>query len=199
MPHSREQIILRAQDAVRKILAMLGNTRVVPEFVDAYAAKYGRAGLKSSPLRYRELVTTITRESLIAITAKINAELPRRLTGRRSAMLRDADAQAAEVFREEYYLALAKALKWTPGELEEFYGDAELYAQMALRAAGPGKLSTRARASSASAADSPFLDRCALLLDPSLLEKARLEAAKLLADLDRSAEKILAAAFKGKS
>lgn len=196
MPPSREQLILRAQGTVRKILAMLGNTRMVPEFVDAYAVKYDRAGLKSSPLRYRELVTTITRESLVAITAKVNSELPRRLTGRKSPLLRAGDAQAAEVFREEYYLALAKALKWTPADLEEFYGDAELYAQMALRGAGPGKLSTRASGRAASKADSPFLDRCALLLDPSLLEKARIEATKLLADLDRSAEKILAAAFK---
>lgn len=196
MPPSREQLILRAQDMVRKTLAMLGNTRLVPEFVDAYAVKYERAGLKSSPLRYRELITTITRESLVAITAKVNSDLPRRLTGRKAAVLRARDAQAAEVFREEYYLALAKALKWTPGELEEFYGDAELYAQMALRAGGTSPPRSGARAGTA---DSPFLDRCALLLDPSLLEKARLEAAKLLGDLERSTEKILASVFKRSS
>jgi hypothetical protein len=198
MSFSREELIEKAGATVTRMLNELATARVVPRFVDQYAREADRRGLRASPLRYRELQQTLTREALVAMSAKVEAELPRRLTGRKGALLRGNEAEAAEAFREEFYARLAQAVGWTTSEAEEFRRDVALCAQMAARlsanAAARGSLRSR-RAE----VGGPFVDRCALLLDPSMLEKARQAAAQFLAGLDQSAEKILAVVFRRKN
>jgi hypothetical protein len=97
------------------------------------------------------------------------AVLPRRGTelARQSA----AEAAALNLFREEFFSALGQALRWTQAEFEEFARDYDLY-----ESAGGGR-NASARGGKA-AASGPFVDRCGLLLDPSMLEQARRAAGK---------------------
>jgi hypothetical protein len=103
-----------------------------------------------------------------------NATLPMRGTeiARQSA----AEAAALNLFREEFFSALGQALRWTPAEFEEFARDYDLY-----ESAGGGR-NVSARSGKA-AASGPFVDRCGLLLDPSMLEQARRAAGKFEAQL----------------
>jgi len=98
-----------------------------------------------------------------------HSTLPKRGTeiARQSA----AEAAALNLFREEFFAALGQALRWTHADFEEFARDYDLY-----EAAGAhGDDSARgARA----AASGPFVDRCGLLIDPSMLEQARRAAGK---------------------
>ncbi len=194
MPRSSQQIALLAQETVRALLRYLVAQRPIEEFVQRYAATFQRQGLLESPFRHRELVTTLTREALVAITAQVNADIPRRLLDHKGPAT-PADEKQFETFREEYYLELARAMHWTPLELEEFWGDVELHAQMNSPAA-PGRPGGPWRAKQQKAAAGPFADRCALLLDPSLLEKARQSAAALLEHLQAATEKTLTAVFR---
>lgn len=197
MPRSPQQIALLAQETVRALLRYLVSARPIEEFVERYAVAFQRQGLLESPFRHRELITTLTREALVAITARVNTEMPRRLMERKGAST-EAEEKQFETFREEFYLELARAMHWTPLELEEFWGDVELYAQMGPPAAGlrgGAANSVRSKPKKAPVAG-PFADRCALLLDPSLLEKARQSAVALHAQLETATEKTLTAVFR---
>ena len=180
----------RGRDLALRLRAALDEQRLVSRFVDAYAKKYERAGLKESPLRYRELLVTLTREAWLALAARAESRLPPKISGRRGA-LRPSEAEAAGVFREAFLGEVGRLLQWIPSDREEFHRDLQLYAHIAARQPHPA----RAKRSSA-AVEGAFVDRCALLLDPSLLEKARKAAGRFHLELEDLADKALQAIFR---
>lgn len=190
MKYGNEQVAFQARETVEKMLAALQRDQLVSGFVDGYVARYDRTGLKASRLRYRELLTTLTRESLLAMAAAMLAALPRYLAGRKTSILRGASALAVDRFRLEFLESLAREREWTAADAEEFRRDLELYAHIAARQPWPVKPRKPDERVSG-----PFVDRCALLLDPSLLEKAQQAAGEFQAELERATQKILAAVF----
>lgn len=202
--------------AAAAVLAQLESERVVAGFVDGYARQHGRRELKASPLRYRELMILLTRESLVAIAACLQTELPRRFSGRGRRPPSAEVTQAADAFLQAFAETIAAALRWTPGEVAEFASDVALYGRMAALAArraapappargrpsagrGGGKGATlllRSRAREQPLG--PFADRCAMLLDPSLMEKARAAAGALHGTLERIAVASLSKALRTK-
>jgi len=190
MARNAERMESRGREAVHRLREALEEQRLVARFVDAYVAAQNRSGLKESPLRYRELLTTIHRESWLALAAKIELLLPGKISRRQKALLRGAEAEAADAFREAFLDELGKTLLLPAGEREELRRDLILYGQIAARL--PPSAPTRR---TANAAQGAFVDRCALLLDPSLLEKARQAAARFLFDLETLAEKTLELVF----
>ena len=185
------QFDFRGREVARRLRALLAERKLVERFVDGYAAAHGRAGLKASPLRYRELLITIGREAWLALAARVDALLPGKISRRKVPLLRGPEAEAAEAFRQALLDEVGKGLHWMPSDREEFAHDLILYAQIAARR--PQWMRTRR---SAVPAEGAFVDRCALLLDPSLLEKARLAAAKFLAELESLAEVTLTEVFR---
>lgn len=185
------QFEFRGRETVRRLRASLVQQRLVERFVDSYVAANDRAGLKASALRYRELLTTLSREAWLALAAKIETLLPGKLSRRKKAVLRRSEAEAANAFRGALLDELAKTLQWMPSDREEFDRDLALYAQIAARQ--PRAMRTRRTNATAEGA---FVDRCALLLDPSLLENARTAAGKFLAELEGLAEKNLSDVFR---
>ncbi len=225
--YTREQLALRAQQSVREMQAALEDERLVARFVDSYVSAFGRKGLKASPLRYRELLSTIGREAWLVLAARMSAALPnylargtprpaRRTSGGRAGsgssrarhpsggsrnepepkgkrILRAADAEAADGFRESFFEALQGALRWTPAELEAFRQDLALYLQISAR-----QLQRMETHSAGRPAEGPFVDRCAFLLDPSLLDKARQAAGRFQAELEQVVERILESIFSAR-
>ena len=193
MPYSREQLVLGAREAAQMLLDRIGRGRLVERFVDGYVAAFHRRGLKDSPLRYKELLSTITREALLTAVARLFVLAPAAITGRKKSLLKGPEAEAVQMFREAFLNCLAEQMQWLGAEREEFRDDLELYARIAVRLAkGSG-----ARRQSYPT-EGPFVDRCALLLDPSLLDEARRSAGKFQVELEREAEEILQATFKKK-
>lgn len=207
------------RETAAAVLAQLESDRVVAGFVDRYARQYGRRELKASPLRYRELLILLTRESLVAIAAWLQSELPRRFLGRARKPPSAEAMQAADAFLQAFAQTIAAALRWTPGEVAEFASDVALYGRMAAlaerRAAPAPQVRGRSNAGRASAGAKgvplylrsramerpagPFADRCAMLLDPSLMEKARAAAAALHGELERIAAASLSKPLRTKS
>jgi hypothetical protein len=207
--YSGEEVAALGCAAAWRVLATFEEQRLVPAFVEHYVRQHSRRELKAAPLRYRELLITITRESLVAIAARMQAELPRKLGGAKAAA--GDYAEAVDAFLQALAGALASALHWTPGDVAEFASDVALYARMAAfsaprapAAAGKrrGKAAKPAsagfRSQLAPRASGPFADRCALLLDPSLMEKARAAAGELHHALEKIADDALAKASKAK-
>jgi len=187
---TRELAALRAREAVRLLLGALNDSRMVAHFVDGYAAAHDRRGLTAHAAAHRELILNIRREALLALCAQLIAGLPRRITGRAGKAMKPADVIAADAFRAEFFVQMAAALKWSEDDLEDFWSDLELYAQIAARQSAPMRSGSASRG-----AVGPFVDRCALLLDPSMFEQARRAAGKFLVELDALAEKTMKQAF----
>jgi hypothetical protein len=184
---SHEKIFLaHAGEVANKLLGALEAERLAARFVDAYVVEFDRQGLKDHPQRYRELLGTLGREALLAMVGQVNAELPRFVTRRRPPLLRGAEVEVADAFAQELLASLARALRWTPEEAEEFRRDLGLYAQLSARTQRVKK-----RPRPTDPAEGPFVDRCALLLDPSMLDNARHAAGKFLAGIEETTEAIL--------
>jgi len=92
-----------------------------------------------------------------------------------------------DLFREEFFVALGQALRWTDEDAQAFWHDLELYESLA--ANEPRRSARRAIASG------PFVDRTALLLDPSLMEQARRAAGKFQMELNAAADRVLRGVF----
>lgn len=197
MRHTRKIFPAHAGEIANKLLGELQGGRLVARFVNSYVAEFDRDGLKVHPDRYRELLSTLTREVLLAMVSRVQSETPRYLSRRRPPLLRGPEAKTAELLRAELLAALARALRWTPGDTVEFQSDLALYAQLGADRPAPARQRERARKPSA-APGGPFVDRCALLLDPSMLDKARKAAGQLLLEVERLTDEILTSVLRGR-
>jgi hypothetical protein len=194
MALTNKQLAVKARELSARLVAGVGNRRLVEEFVDGYVKEFDRRGLVSQAATRRELLATIEREAFLAMLARVQAHVPRHLTRRRPPVLKGPEIRAAEAFRQEAILALVKTFHWGPEEVEQFRRDLDLYAQMGARQPDSGKLRPASEPP-----EGPFVDRTALLLDPSLMEKARRAAGKLLQEIEALAEEVLARTFHAKS
>ncbi len=191
MPRSRAEAEERARALAGALVAALESEGRVARFVDSYAARYDRASLRAHPLQYREMIATISREALLAMVARLEAEFPHRFGWGKRSVFAGLAVQALEAFRAEFFAALADALGWTLAEREAFRRDLEIYSQLAAREDRSAKSRRPGEAIGGA-----FVDRCALLLDPSMLDKARDAAAQFLLELDSLAAQVLRRAFR---
>ena len=160
----------------------LQRERIVPRFVDSYVVEHGRHALQVHASLYRDLLELLQREALLAITARAleitYAEpLPARRAKPRPMLRKDG-----VVFRRKYLAALARQQKWSAGDALDFQTDLQIYEDLLAR-----NNATRRTRKPFEAANHPFVDRCAFLLDSSFLEKARVAASRTLNELENLA------------
>ena len=215
MPYRPRELVVRAREAAARLLATLDHNEMVPRFLDMYAAENRRPGRADQPGHYREQLETIRRESLLAMVLRAEAALPTRLKvhvtvretkrrpkpkkGKKSAKAKRSKKKSArkpgldlaipllDLFREEFFVALGQALRWTDEDAQAFWHDLELYESLA--ANEPRRDTRRAIASG------PFVDRTGLLLDPSLMEQARRAAGRFQMELNAAADRVLRGVF----
>jgi len=213
MPYRPRELVVRAREAATLLLAALDRDEMVARFLDIYAAQHRRPGRADHPVFYRDQMATIRRESILAMVQRIEAALPARLKvsvtvrganrprkakkGKKTRKMKPAGSGAMELaipfldlFREEFFVALGRALDWTDRDAEEFWRDLELYEQLTAR-----EPRRPARRASRTAASGPFVDRVAMLLDPSLMEQARRAAGGFQIELNAAADRILRKTF----
>ncbi len=163
--------------------------RIVPRFVDSYVEEHGRYGLQVHAALYRDLLGLLHREALLAMTVHAlevgSTEPP---AGPKSKP-RPMPRKEAAAFRRKFLTALTRQQKWTAGDALDFQRDLQMYEELIARSA-----SSRRR-KPFEAANHPFVDRCAFLLDSSFLEKARLAASRALTGLETLAEQVAASAL----
>ncbi len=210
MPYRPRELVVRAREAASLLLATLRRDEMVARFLDLYAAEYRRPGRADQPGLYREQMETIRREAILAMVLRIEAALPARLKvsvsvrgtkrpqkkkkGKKSARARTKKRPAAlelaipflDLFREEFFVALGQALDWNDSDAQEFWHDLELYEKLTGR---------EPRRAARAAAAGPFVDRVALLLDPSLMEQARRAAGQFQTELHGAADRVLRKVF----
>ncbi len=174
------------QELAKRILASLRGGHFGAKFVDDYAQQFHRPEASAHPARRSELEAILEREMLLAMTARVALLLeekkPRQrvpVRGRRTSEINPAR------FLHDFIGALARDSEWTAGDTMEFRSDLEIYCRLT-RAIGGRSPINRARPSSSG----PFVDRCAILLDPSIIENASHAAGKFLPRLEALADQL---------
>lgn len=170
-----------------KLAEALLRERIVPRFVDSYVEEHGRYGLQVHAALYRDLLGLLQREALIAMTAHalelVTTEPPPlRGKGKPKPMLR----KDATLFRRKFLNALTRQQKWGLGDALDFQRDLQMYEALIARSG------TSRRRKSFEAANHPFVDRCAFLLDSSFMEKARMAASRALTEVETLSAKVIA-------
>jgi len=173
----------------QNLVEVLVRERVIPRFVDSYVVENGRHALQVHAPLYRDLLTILGREALLAacvraleITTFETIESPR---GKQKTVVR----KGADTFRRRFLSSLARQQNWNAGDALDFQSDLKMYEDLLARA-----VSARRPPKPYEAANHPFVDRCAFLLDSAFLEKARLAASRALAGIEEIAAKLAAEA-----
>ena len=115
-----------------------------------------------------------------ALAIVCNAPQPAGKSKSRLMPRRDATA-----FRRKFLASLTRQQGWTAGDALDFQRDLHMYEELLARAAAK-----RRSRKPFEAADHPFVDRCAFLLDSSFMEKARLAASKALTGIEELAASV---------
>lgn len=165
----------------------LHRERIIPRFVDSYVVENGRQALQVHASLYRDLLTLLQREALLAVSARalelVFMRPPREGKQKAKPMTRKDTVN----FRRKFLAALTRQQKWTAGDALDFQSDLRRYEELIARTA-----STRRSRKPFEAANHPFADRCAFVLDSSFLEKARVAASRALKELEDLASRIAA-------
>jgi hypothetical protein len=157
----------------------LARERIVPRFVDSYVEQHSRYGLQVHAPLYRDLLTLLHREALLAISTKAIALVTRGFPNSPTTNLKPLIRRDATTFRQKYISAITRLQKWNAGDALDFQSDLQMYEEIVARGASPQR-----RRKSFEVANHPFVDRCAFVLDSSFMEKARVAASNALTDLE---------------
>ena len=180
-----------AADAAAELAAQLTEAlqreRIVPRFVDSYVVEHGRQGLQVHAALYRDLLELLQREALIAASVHAMEMIARDYQPTAKSKPRPMAKKDARAYRRKYLGALARHQKWSVGEALDFQKDFQIYEELIARSAS-GR-----RRKPYEAANHPFVDRCAFLLDSSFLEKARVAASRALTSLEELTELVVSA------
>lgn len=192
MELTRQLLIKLSQQAFAELLLALDEGQVVAAFVDRYVSTARRPELKSNPEQYAEMAGALRRESLLFALLHAETVLPRYLPQPKRRGGRNlSEAQAVKIFRESALEHLARVGRWNPNEVYEFCRDLAIYESLAAR---PVPAPRRGRRQAE--VGGPFADRCALLLDPSMLERARRAAGEFCGKLMRLTNRVLRETFQ---
>jgi len=166
----------------QNLVQALARERIIPRFVDSYVVENNRHALQVHAPLYRELLGILQREALLAACAHaleiVCCETAKNRKGRSHPPAR----KGTEAFRRKFLSSLARQQNWNAGDALDFQSDLRLYEGLLFRSE-----SARRPRKPYEAANHPFVDRCAFLLDADFLERARLAASRALAGVEEIA------------
>lgn len=174
-----------AAELARQLCEALLRERLVPRFVDSYVLENSRQALQVHAVMYRDLLALLQREALLALSVRaleIICDEPR-AHGRSKP--RPMPRREAALFRKKFLAAMVRQQGWSIGEALDFQRDFQLYEDLLARAP-----QARRSRKPFEAANHPYVDRCAFLLDSSFLEQARVAASRTLTELENLAAQI---------
>jgi hypothetical protein len=187
MSPAKQSATNAAVELAAQLTEALQRERIVPRFVDSYVVEHGRHGLQVHAALYRDLLGLLQREALIAISVHAMAIVTSDFQPTARSKPRSMAKKDAVAYRRKYLGALARHQKWSMGDALDFQKDFQIYEELIARSAS-GR-----RRKPFEAANHPFVDRCAFLLDSSFLEKARVAASRALTSLEELTEQVLSA------
>src|SRR5262249_6686401 len=171
-----------------KLAQSLAQERIVQRFVDSYVVENSRHALQVHAPLYRDLLTLLQREALLAATISLIEKVSAGPTTGKKPM--PPTRKDAALFRQKFLSALSREKKWNAGTALDFQSDLQIYEDVLSRNSGQ----RRARKPFESA-HHPFVDRCAFVLDSSFMEKARVAATRALVAIEELSEALVQEAW----
>jgi hypothetical protein len=167
--------------------------RTIPRFVDSYVVEHGRHSLQVHAVLYRDLLNLLQREALLTVTARALEIITRGLHAEDDRKAKPMTRQEASAFRQKFLAGLTRHQRWNVSDALDFQSDLKMYEDLIARAA-----SSRRPRKRFEAANHPFVDRCAFVLDSSFLERARLAASRTLEGLETLAAQVAAEVLRSR-
>jgi hypothetical protein len=168
----------QAQMLAQRLSEALVHERVVPRFVDSYVVEHGRYSLQVHAGMYRDLLSLLQREALLAASAQALEIVSRGGTGKEERRASPMTRKDAAAFRQKFLTALTRQQHWNVSTALDFQSDLQMYENILART------QTRRSRKPFEAANHPFVDRSAFLLDSSFMENARIAASRALGTLE---------------
>lgn len=184
----------RAGELAKRLIDALIQERIVPRFVDSYVVEHGRYALQVHAALYKDLLALLQREALLAISAQALQVVCRGNGGKDERKFVPMGRKDATAFRQKFLAALTRQQQWNVGTALEFQSDLQMYENILARA-NPARRSRKPF----EAANHPFVDRCAFMLDSSFLENARVAASRALGDLEKLTAQLAEDVFAAKA
>jgi hypothetical protein len=180
----------RAAELAQVLTEALVRERIIPRFVDSYVVERGRYALQVHAALYRDLLTLLQREALLAASVQIVETATRSAAGKQGRKAPAMTRKEAAAFRQRFLAAMTRQQHWNVTTALEFQSDLRLYENILARAQATQRIRKPFEA-----ANHPFVDRCAFMLDSSFLENARVAASRALSDLEVLVEHVSNAVF----
>lgn len=177
----------RAAQLAQRLSEALLRERVVPRFVDSYVVEHGRFGLQVHAGLYRDLLSLLQREALLAASAQALEVVCKGNMSQEDRKFPPMTRKDAAAFRQKFLAALTRQQNWNVGTALEFQSDLRMYENI-LALAHPQRRNRKPF----EVASHPFVDRCAFLLDSSFLENARLAASRALSNIEALTTQLIA-------
>jgi hypothetical protein len=188
---SKEATPDRAAALAQRLSEGVLRERIVPRFVDSYVVEHGRYSLQVHAGMYRDLLSLLQREALLAVSAQALEIASKGLNSEENRKPVPMTRKDAAAFRQKFLAALARQLEWNAGASLDFQSDLQMYENILARS-NPARRGRKPF----EAAHHPFVDRCAFLLDSSFLENARVAASRALVNLEALTAQLTAAILK---
>jgi hypothetical protein len=184
-----------ASDAAAQLAQRLSESlvreRLVPRFVDSYVVEHGRYGLQVHAPLYRDLLSLLRREALLACSTRALSIVSKGGFTAENLKIAPMNRKDALAFRRKFLDALTRQQRWDLGDALEFQSDLAMYEDILARAGA-----TQRKRKPFEVANHPFVDRCAFVLDSSFMEKARVAASRALSDLENLTTEITEAVLQ---
>src|SRR5438132_11423182 len=107
MPHEKSIATDAAGELAKRITEALLRERVVPRFVDSYVVENGRHALQVHASLYRDLLTLLQREAILALTVRALAIVCDQPRPAGKAKPRPMLRRDATIFRRKFLASLA--------------------------------------------------------------------------------------------
>ena len=116
-----------AATLAQNLVQALARERVIPRFVDSYVVENGRHALQVHASLYRDLLTILQREALLAACVRAlevaSYETIESSRGKQRVVVR----RGAESFRRRFLAGLARQQNWNAGDALDFQSDLKMY------------------------------------------------------------------------
>jgi hypothetical protein len=185
MPREKQNLTDAPSELARRIAETLVRERVVPRFVDSYVVENGRHALQVHASLYRDLLALLQREALLALSQRALEIVCKEPHAAGRSKPRPMLRRDAVMFRKRFLASMTQQQGWTAGDALDFQRDLHMYEGLLARVAAKRRIRKPFEA-----ADHPFVDRCAFLLDSSFMEKARLAASRALTGIEELAAQV---------
>ena len=189
MPRATLAPAPNAAHLVARLTQALAQERIVQRFVDSYVVEHSRHALQVHAPLYRDLLTLLQREALLAACISVIAFVADGpIDGKKPRPLTRKDAAA---FKQKFLTALVRERKWNAGQSLDFQSDLQIYEDVLAKSGAP-----RRSRKPFEGAHHPFVDRSAFLLDSSFMEKARVAANHTLGAIEQLAAALVQEAWR---